>query len=359
MKHKIKKLLTLTYVTKKKSPKMQFRLALYWLSGALALFGVFVLFLGFGGFFKSTEKELSRSLKICENNIIKEMEAHIEILEAQAIDLSKNASSVIKKDLLSQPVSSLNNDIDGLTSLQKSLFPIINKSLRVSPCSGAFVSLDATVNTSSPNADISRSGIYLRFSHIGTTKSATQPFSLFRGSSQLADEESISMHNRWNLEFDMSRFPEINSKNLFTNERLAENCLWSRRSNLPDTWENVIYLFCPLVAQNGVINGLCGFEISDLYFSFAYPAISGDFGKMTTILAPIDKTTGKISLEKGIIGGFENSDIDLAKELTITKGKLFYTYESESLGQRFLGVHKSIPLKSVDNSHYFVATLIP
>ena len=70
--------------------------------------------------------------------------------------------------------------------------------------------------------------------------------------------------------------------------RLAERCLWTGRIALPDTWESVTLLCVSLLVSAGIVRGICGAELSDLYFRLTYPAVDSAYGSMATVLAPID-----------------------------------------------------------------------
>ena len=55
-----------------------------------------------------------------------------------------------------------------------------------------------------------------------------------------------------------------------------------------------------ILDQNGVPCGICGVELSQLYFALSYPAAESRFGNMVTLLAPAEGR--KYDLSKSMIG---------------------------------------------------------
>ena len=85
-------------------------------------------------------------------------------------------------------------------------------------------------------------------------------------------------------------------------------------------------LSVPILNENGEIYGICGLEISQLYFRLAYPSASSEFGNMVTVLAPIDGDV--LSLKDGLIGSRQGMHIDEISSLYCKKGDYYNTYRS-------------------------------
>lgn len=47
------------------------------------------------------------------------------------------------------------------------------------------------------------------------------------------------------------------------------------RLKLKDTWEDVQLLYVPVLDSTGKVRGLCGMEMSNLYFRLSYPMVEG------------------------------------------------------------------------------------
>ena len=70
--------------------------------------------------------------------------------------------------------------------------------------------------------------------------------------------------------------------------RLVESRLWTDRLELSDTWRMRL-LYVPVLDSTGKVRGLCGMEMSNLYFRLSYPMVEGSCGNIVTVLAPVDK----------------------------------------------------------------------
>lgn len=342
------------------SRKMQQRLLLYYCSLALALFGIFLLILSLAGTFSNAKAKLKQVLTFQENSIYLTLSIHLETLEAQGIALSENVSALLKDTLYQQPASGLNDQPDKLLELQQAIYTPLITALNVSSCSGAFVVLDATTNTAAPGAEDSRSGLYLRFANLSATKSARKEVNLFRGLPEIARQIPLEMHNRWNLEFNISRLPgyadQLAQERLLSGS-LSDSCLWSSRINIMDTWEDAIIVTVPVIDGSGAVGGVCGMEISDLYFRLAYSSAESEFGSMITLLAPVDGDILKVS--EALHGGLNGARLDNLEDMRIKKGEFYNTYSCIYSGEAYLGVQQVSDAKTADGVPLAIVTLIP
>jgi len=159
----------------------------------------------------------------------------------------------------------------------------------------------------------------------------------------------------YQLEFDISNIPGAGELMRQQVNRLADSCVWTERVRLPETWEDVSILLVPVLADDGSVCGLCGVELSDLYFRLSYPSQESDFGDMVTVLAPVKD--GSLLLSKGMIGGTKGTYLHDEEMLTVKSGKAFNTY----IGERhtFLGIQTPTDIKTVNGSEMVMVTLIP
>ena len=142
--------------------------------------------------------------------------------------------------------------------------------------------------TALPGAAASRAGLYLRYSALRAIGATDQHVTCFRATAETARSAQVQMHNRWNPELNLQAVPGYTQLLRGSDGRLAERCLWTGRIALPDTWESVTLLCVPMLDSAGNVRGICGAELSDLYFRLTYPAVDSAYGSMVTVLAPID-----------------------------------------------------------------------
>jgi DNA-binding CsgD family transcriptional regulator len=343
---------------KEQGVSMRRRLVLYWFSMALVVFAVMLLILSIAGVFSAPAQQLQEALSVQERNTASSLTGQMDVLTAQGISLSEEISRELNSLLAARGKSfqDLNDDPAFIAEAEEVLYAPLSRALNTSFCSGAFFCLDATANTQLEGADHSRMGLYLRYSALKAVGPSNQQHIVcFRGAAEVARRAKIQMHNRWNPELDTSQIPGYAQVMSFSGNRLAECCVWTKRIPLRDTWEDVMMLCVPIVDGSGVVRGICGVEISDLYFNLSYPAMSSPYGSMVTVLAPIEGN--RILLDEGMLGNPENTYLTAVGTLSVKPGRYYNTY-SDGV-QSYLGIHQTLPAASADGRPLAVVTLVP
>lgn len=357
MPQKLRELLKLTEMAKKASVSMQRKLALYWFFMAAAVFGTLLLILSVTGVLSNADREIGQTMRLQLQNTAANISSQIESLSAHGIALSERAGRELMQTLSAygSNVSALNDEPEALLSLQHSFYDMLYTTLKASSASGAFIVLDATTNTKAEAAETSRSGLYIRYVNLSTNKSMNQQVIYFRGIPDIAREEELELHNRWNLEFNSSNIPGYDEMMQTPVRRLADAYRWTDRLHLTDTWEDVMLLCVPVLDSGGKAAGICGIEISSLYFSFCYPAFDSSVGSMVSVLAPVEN--GQLLLEQGLIGGTESTYLNGSSVMHIDEGRYFNTYSSNA--GNYIGVSRVIPFLSQDGRTWTVSVLLP
>lgn len=332
---------------------MQRRLMLYWVSMILAVFAALLLVLSVAGVFSGSDQKLNQALITEQNNVSIQLAQQLGTLTAQGVALSSQITNILDDALYIGSVSTLNDQGNRLIALERQLFTPLNAAIQSSPCNGVFVILDATTNTAAPTAETSRAGLYLRFMNLSNKSAVNQDIVYFRGVPEVARENQLELHNRWNLEFDTSRLPGYARLMGQTVTRLADSAHWTGRVRLTDTWEDALLLLVPIQGSDGTTQGVCGIELGDLYFRLSYPAYQSEFGSMVTVLAPMSE--GRLCLSQGMTGGLEGTYLSNTDTLTVKEGNYFNTYEGES--GTFLGVHTRLNLE-INEAPVCAVTLI-
>ena len=357
MRNRLSELLMLTKAARQQSISMKRKLMLYWGMMALVVFALFLVILSFAGVFSNPARKLEQVLEMQLSNTYADMTGHFDTLAAQCIRLSEQASTEIEEALgYGVSIKTLNDRPDQLVELQQSLYPPLNTTLQVGPCSGAFLILDATVNTAAEGAEHSRSGLYLRYACLNAASPVNQHVACFRGSSGIARAEGLELHNRWNLEFDVDAIPGYRETMNQSVSRLADAYFWTGRVHLQDTWEDAMLLCVPIVNSDGSVCGLCGVELSSLYFQLTYPAPESEFGHMIVALGSLDDDI--FSLSGGVLGGQDGTHLDTAQELQIRREPYFYTYTAQGEGS-YIGLHRRLPCATQDGGELTLAVLVP
>lgn len=335
---------------------MSRRLSLYWICTMVIVFAILMLVLSITGVMSNTSKELKETLELQEQNAKAQLSTHMDTLTAKGIALSQQISYKMSETLSANGADfdDLNNNVGLISDLEKALYASLYSTLQSSPCSGAFVVLDATCNTSVEIADSSRMGVYLRYSDLSNVGSADKHMVYFRGISDIARAEQMQMHNRWNLEMNSSLIPGYSEIINTSISRLAEHCYWTEDIDVTDTWEKAIFLCIPVIDSNGTVRGLCGMEISELYFRLSYQAVSSPYGDMLVLLAPDDMDN--VNLGKSIQGGSNDIFLPNTGNMNIKTGKDFNIYSTN--GETYIGVQQKSSGTTNDGTALTVITLV-
>ena len=212
--------------------------------------------------------------------------------------------------------------------------------------------LDATINSTLPNSNISKTGLYLQISGYET---ANQDVLLYRGLTDIGKKHNILPHGKWHLEFNTEAFP--NYEEIISNIALPLHTSYyiTDLFTLPGTSDTAMLLVVPLISSDGTIFGICGYEISSSFFT-TYHAQPTNISHPTCILLPgtgdiLDTSTG---FSCGMSGGYYRSPKGQLSKKATGNGLVYLYGDSFS----YIGVTRTIPLSS-NNEEYTLAVMIP
>lgn len=171
----------------------------------------------------------------------------------------------------------LKNNPNVLTDLQNHLYKIVYLNMQLAPSSGAFYMLDTTINSHSETPYYN--GIYLKYINIYSENTVNNEISLYRGSYSTGKENNLSFHSGWQNEMQTDFFNNNNSQ--FTDKT---HYILSPTVEIPETWERARYVYVPICDLKDNIIGICGFEVSDLYFQLSQNVNDEKTGQLTGAL---------------------------------------------------------------------------
>ena len=311
--------------------------------------GLFIL-----GRFDSTEKNTYEYLELQMDVFDTDISSHFDRLAATAIQLSEDMTELLEEYLLSQDITfqDINDSPDKIRVLHESMIEPLRIKLLQEHCSGVFVMLDATVNSTLPNSVLSKTGLYLQISGYET---ANQDVILYRGLSDIGKEHNIMPHGKWHLEFNTDEFP--NYKQITANASLPLHTSYyiTDMFTLPGTSDTAILLVVPMINSAGTLIGICGYEISTSFFA-TYHAQPTNISHPTCLLLPgttdiLDTATG---FSCGMSGGYYRSPKGQLSKKDAGNG-LVYLY-GDSIP--YIGVTRTISLSS-NNPKYTLVVMMP
>lgn len=324
----------------RQSRSMRSKLMVYLCCLVLSGTGILLMMLVASGVFSESGRQIEQNLQVHLQNQKRDIKERMDLFTINGIDLSKRLTTYIEREVLSYPydIKELENDEEGLRTMQEDMYLLLEGKMHVTRASGVYAVFDTTVNTSAPNAKHSRSGVYLRLANISGNVLEDDVF-LFRGNPNVAMQNKIQIHNRWNMEFDTEDMYWFDNQISANNTKSpTEKYLWINRVHLKDTWENGMFLSVPVIGSEGGRYGICGLEISGLLFRLSYPKFESKYGDMVTIIAPVDQ--GKLLLSKGLSGSQGNSYINENDDLFIDTGKVYNVYFNSQ--GKYIGVQQTI-----------------
>ena len=343
---------------KNRSTSMQHRLMFYFLAIVSVIICILLVIFSVTDMFSFSEQHLNQGLSMSLNNSVAKISQQFDHINAQGIKLSNQLSTEIEYLLKenNQSFEDLNNNPSQIKDLQQAIYNPLNTTLDLSESSGAYVILDVTVNTAAQNAEVSRSGLYLRRTSVNDCNPVNSDVALFRGMKEIARKNKIQLHNRWNMEFNVKKFPFYIEMQQNAPMRAADSYLWAKKEALTDTWENAMFLIVPIIGTNGEFYGICGVEISELYFRLAYPSSDSKFGTIVTVLAP--KEQEHLCLSAGLCGAEKRGKF---KEdiFNIKTADNFNYYTADKTQYIGLSQEITISASALDNTKWTVAVLLP
>ncbi len=218
--------------------------------------------------------------------------------------------------------------------------------LNKSKCSGAFIILDATVNTRLPGSDKSKAGIYLKNMEPNIVNSTSPTIYVLRGSPDTAYKNSLPLHPEWKMEFDVSNAPfySLPIKTASDNKlSLSRLYFWSPALILPGTSEEIMICSVPLIDSAGNVFGICGLDVSSMLFKLTFMPDSSMYSRIFCMLSPVREGGGFKTNESLFSGGYNAISTLSSGDFTITdRGGALNTFKNGN--SAFTGYYKQIKM---------------
>lgn len=304
------------------------------------------LLLNIFGVVNPTDNAVDRALTQQLTYTLRDMNDSTDALAAYAVAFSKEITQEIKKS--GYTFEELRNNKEALTAIQEEAYDSVYANMRLAECSGAFYFLNTTVNDSLE--DTYYNGVYLKFAALSASVTVRSEVVMFRGHSQVARQNDINLHSTWEYETKAGTFPQVEALLSSDSDNPAKNYVLTSVYKLPQAWEHVRFLCVPISDGNGNVIGVCGFEISDLYFQQYQHTENSEYEQ--TLCALLTEQDGVITGQ--ISGNRESYMPHLHKELTVRESGRFSVISDGE--QSFIGKTAAI---TIGNKEHTVAVVIP
>lgn len=326
---------------------MRRRFVLCILSALCAVLVILMLLLNVFGVLRPAEEEMAQMLTQQLDYSADQIGNGMEHLAAQAVSLSEELQSLVADAGI--PFDELKNDQEALLALQRAAYDPLYDHMRRSSCSGAFYLLNTTVNDTLE--DTYYNGIYLKYANLSSDTTVRNSVRMYRGSAHVARENDINLHSTWEYEMREGTFPQVED---VLHPRPGESTamyLLTTVYKLPDAWERVRFMCVPITTGDGRVIGVCGYEISDLFFQFSYQTSNSELERAVCALMTAEDGAGYVGQLAGSRFGYAP---DLGGTLTLSYDEDMAKVSNGA--NVFVGKAKTI---AIGQSEHTVAALLP
>ena len=339
---------------------MRRRLMLYFISLLAVLLAAVFGFLSVTGLFLNVESKTGSLLTTYLNEYTAKVEEHFDGAAAQSIKFSQNLSALIDAELAANglSLSDLNDNPQAITDMENAAYGLAEQALFQAEASGVFFILDVTSNTHIQGAEKHKSGLHIKIGAVNSPKLINPALYLFRGAAETARKHGIIHHNHWDLEFNTDVYYFFNRIKDGAGRDLVRNWYASTVIDLPMTWDDAAFVAVPVYSADGEFYGVCGLEISSMYYMHSHMLSASEFKSIAGLLAlrEGDDLRADTGLESGTYGGYSAS-LSNGRLTTEPRGSLM-RYSGN--GNRFIGMEKMVTLSSLDGAdQWSIAVMIP
>lgn len=277
-------------------------------------------------------------------------------LSVQAVELAEELSLSMEQNInkYGGSISNLQEYPELLEYLLNEELDMLMGALEKSRASGAFIILDATVNPNLPGAENSRSCIYLKNMEPNIINEMSANVRYYTGPMTIARNNEIHVLPQWQMEMDATSFPYF-EKVITTSRKqklpLSRLYKWSEGISLPGCSERVMLCIVPMIASDGSVFGVCGFDVSDMLFKLSYTPKSENYDHLMCLLTPMHQD--RLQLTGAFFAGNFAEKPDTSILMAIDKPSFsneFYDYIQPDRN-RYAGLHHIISLYPSDSAY--------
>lgn len=265
---KIKRLLLIGKEIWHNKRSMRGRFIIYLLSLVLLAGSAMLILLNVIGIVQPPSHDIDRFLEYELNTRTNDIKRQMNALAAHNIDLSQQLQNDIDRVMLEQGIynnyDALNNNPEALTAIQQATYQTLAANMQQAPASGALYLINASVNTNL--LEPTYNGLFLKFTNIYSENTLFNETCMFRGNPQVARNNNISLYSTWQLELNVHAYPQADKLLHAKENNISQQYILTDVAHLKESWEQSRLFLMPINSNNGRIIGICGFEISSVYF---------------------------------------------------------------------------------------------
>ena len=321
----------------------------------LALVLAFLLILNISDVFHFGEHKSRVWFENELEHLSQDISADYGYLSVQGLALSERLAGDIEAYLKEEkiPAASLPGHPEALEGLLTEQMPALLSALKTNKCGGAFLILDATV-IGTDRSGGHRAGVFLKRTEPNSVRTVGSKLHFLRGPAQAARANGMELLGQWQMEFTAAEtgFFDVTVDTAREHGELPLSRLyyWSPRTMLSGNSEAGMLLCVPLVAGDGTVMGICGFEVSTMLFKQSYSPDNSVYTRVFSALAPFDGTDYR--MDQGLLAGNTYLNSSLAGSIARIdqrKGLLHLYHEPGNAA--YDGLHQSVALYPADSPY--------
>ena len=327
------------------------RFAMYLVTFFGILTSAVMVLLILSGFLNPLDHELEQFMDYELNNKRQSMERNMDNLAAHGINFSQQLSEAILWTMEQKKVSlqQLNGKPQLLQAIQTNSYDIVADAMSKTSCSGAFYLLNASVAQEKRGGEPPKTynSLYIKYANLFSENTLNNEICMFRGDYSVARAHGINLYSTWQLESQSGVFPEITALLQEPAPELGKSFVMTKVKPLADSWEKVRLFLFPLLDREGRVMGVCGYELSNLYYQLRSATL---FYKGTPLISAL--------LDKEEHDTYQGQLVDesiLGEWPLVVQSKGKYTLFTSS-NTTYIG--KLLPIDVAKNSHY-LAVMLP
>ncbi len=204
------------------------------------------------------------------NHIAKNTKNGYGTLSVEGVALSEKIAAQIEAELGENGAipADLKTDPALLERVLQSCVDPLMAALEKNAASAVFTILDATVNPGLPGAEGSRAGLFMRNMEPNAVNRTNPSIQYMRGPITLARERGIRVLPQWEMEFTVQPdgFFYKTLQSAANSPDPSRSYYWNPKSVLDGDYEEAMLLCVPMIASDGSVLGVCGFEVNAMLF---------------------------------------------------------------------------------------------
>lgn len=291
-------------------------------------------------FFNLQGKNETALLKVIENeesHLVSSLEKDFSSLSIRSVMLSETLTRQIDTYLktTNSTFEELRKNREKLAECLAVVFPMLKNYGSNTIASGVFLMLDATMSTEIIKWETSKAGIYLMKTLPNTIEPINSTIYCLIGPGNIARDNKTSLLGQWKMEYDMRSYDflytDLNEAKMHPDKSISRLYKWNAGVTISGNSDSSFIITIPIRNSEGVVYGLCGFEISSRLFKDLYTPQNDTYTSIFATLLPFEKD--KLLSSYGFFAGREflsskklldNFELDTYKDFTILKGTVNY-----------------------------------